>query len=600
LVGALKDGSVCAWFEHNDREGPLDLRLYRANEFEKIELPKEKWNRGEVIFIREGSNGDLWICQGATLIRYRRSTRTAEHHGPENGLKTDRVFALADVGDGRIWCGSAARIYEFHGQRWEPIMSTLDRVTEIVASPGNVWVSTLSGVHRLFDNSWFFYSAKEGLPAGAVYSLRAGPDDRVWAGTSRGAFVFHADADLDPPRTLNPYYDEVQKPTAGEPLLIHFQGKDKWDYTFPPDLLFSYRLDEGNWSLYSNVTSHVFQKLAAGGHVLEVLAMDRNGNKAVTPGRLEFAVIVPWFKDPRLVSVSFLALCSSLVLAGLAVNKHFQLKRSYARVEQMVEERTRELDQANRELLHGQKMRALGTMAAGIAHDFNNILSIIKGSAQIIENNVQDPEKIRTRVGRIQMMVEQGTVIVKALLGLGKTEQKDLSDCDIHQLLHETRKILSDRFPETVQFQIEAPDQLPLVHCAPEVVQQILLNLILNAVEAMHNEGFVELRASATKIFPPKPVLEPEQSSPEQMYVLISVVDQGGGITPENLPRIFEPFFTTKAFSTRRGTGLGLSMVYELAKAQGYGLAVETKVGRGSTFSMIIPVLGSPADGAKK
>jgi signal transduction histidine kinase len=132
-----------------------------------------------------------------------------------------------------------------------------------------------------------------------------------------------------------------------------------------------------------------------------------------------------------------------------------------------------------------------------------------------------------------------------------------------------------------------------------------LLNLILNAVEAMRNEGVVELRASVTKILPSKPVLEPERSEKYGLYpsyILISVVDQGGGIPAETLPRIFEPFFTTKAFSTRRGTGLGLSMVYELAKAQGYGLAVETKLGSGSAFTIIIPVLAKapPAEVKKR
>jgi signal transduction histidine kinase len=366
------------------------------------------------------------------------------------------------------------------------------------------------------------------------------------------------------------------------------------------DLLYAYRVDEGAWTPYSNVTTHVFQKLSAGNHVLEVLTMDRNGNKAPTPGRLEFAIIVPWLHDPRLVSVSILALFACLVLAALAVNSHIELKRSYAHVEQMVEDRTRELDLANKELLHSQKMRALGTMAAGIAHDFNNILSIIKGSAQIIENNVQDPEKIRTRVSRIQTVVEQGTVIVKALLGLGKTEQKDLSDCDLQDILHQTRKLLSDRFPETVQFQINVGPDVPVVHCAPEVLQQILLNLVINAAEAMHNEGIVELNASIVRTLPPKAALQLEAAAETGVsthYVLISVLDQGGGIPAEILPRIFEPFFTTKAFSSRRGTGLGLSMVYELAKAQGYGLAVETKMGEGSTFTIILPVLTKSATG---
>jgi signal transduction histidine kinase len=594
VVGALKDGSVCLWFEHNTREAPLDLRLYKGDQFEKIELPEEKWNRGEVSFVKEAANGDLWICQGASLLRVLRSTGVVEHHGVENGLRTDRVLAFAEVGEGRAWCGTASRIFEYRGQRWEAILNTLDRVTDIVPAQGSIWVSTLSGVQRFQENSWIPYGVKEGLPSGPIFAVEPGPNDQVWAGASRGVFVFHPEADRDPPRAFNPTLDELAKPAAGEPIVVHFRGQDKWDYTFTNDLLFAYRLDEQSWTGYSNSSSHTFPKLAAGSHVIELFAMDRNGNKSPSPGRLEFGVILPWFQDPRLVFVSMVALCTILVLGGLAVNRHFQLKRSYARVGQIVAERTAELARANQELLHGQKMRALGTMAAGIAHDFNNILSIIKGSAQIIENNVTDPEKIHTRVSRIQTVVEQGTVIVKSLLGLGKTEQKDLSDCDIHVLLHNTRKLLSDRFPETVQIQIDTETDLPLVYCAPEVLQQILLNLILNASEAMHNGGMIELSARLSPHFPRKPVLEPEppeKSATPPRFVLITVKDEGGGISPENLPRIFEPFFTTKAFSTRRGTGLGLSMVYELAKAQGYGIAVETEVGRGSTFTIIVPVL---------
>ncbi len=605
VVGALRNGSVCAWFEHADKALPLDLRTYTGREFVSIPLPESAAVHGDVTFVREASNGDLWVCLGPTLLWVRRAAGTVEHFGPENGLRTERIYALAEVGDGRIWCGTASRIYEFRGQRWEPILNTVDRITGITVGQGTIWVSTLSGIQRFQENSWLVQSSSEGLPPGAVYNVRISPGGEVWAATTRGVFVYHADADAEPPRAFPPILDGLEKPIAGEPTLVRFRGQDRWDYTVASDLLFSYRLDEGSWTPFSNVTARVFQNLSSGNHVIEALAMDRNGNKSRTAGRLEFAVIVPWIRDPRLLSVSALALSLTLVLAGLAVNRHFQLKRSYARVEQMVAERTKELERANQELLHGQKMRALGTMAAGIAHDFNNILSIIKGSAQIIENNVGDPEKIRTRVSRIQTVVDQGTGIVKALLGLGRREEKDLADCDIAQLLHDTRKLLSDRFPESVQFQINAAEDLPLVRCSPDVLQQILLNLILNAVEAMHNEGVVELTASFTHALPPKPVLEPEsagESGPG--FVVVAVIDQGGGIAAENLSRIFEPFFTTKAFSTRRGTGLGLSMVYELAKAQGYGLAVETRLGLGSSFSILLPLHpvqpASPGDAPEK
>ena len=119
-------------------------------------------------------------------------------------------------------------------------------------------------------------------------------------------------------------------------------------------------------------------------------------------------------------------LAVALFFAGLAFNRHRQLLRSYAEVEEKVAQRTRELESANRQLLHSQKMNALGTLAAGIAHDFNNILSIIKGSAQIIEDNLDNPAKVSTRVNRINTVVEQGAGIVKAMLGFSRESVEPL------------------------------------------------------------------------------------------------------------------------------------------------------------------------------
>jgi hypothetical protein len=320
---------------------------------------------------------------------------------------------------------------------------------------------------------------------------------------------------------------------------------------------------------------------------MEVRAMDRNGNQSVGTSRVEFAVIVPWFQDPRLLVVSVFAGCLTLILAVYAMMKHLQLKRSYAEVEKIVEERTSELKKANQELLHSQKMRAIGTMAAGIAHDFNNILSIIKGSAQIIEGNVEDKEKIKTRVNRIQTVVEQGTSIVKALLGLGRINEQELSACDAGELLQETKKLLTDRFSAEVRFAVEVEEGVPAAVCSREVVQQMLINFILNAVEAMGGSGEVLLSAKEIRVAPREiTILEPAKAD---RYVMISVTDTGNGIPPETMVRIFEPFFTTKSFSSRRGTGLGLSMVYELAKGLGYGVAVRSAPGEGSSFSILLP-----------
>ena len=319
--------------------------------------------------------------------------------------------------------------------------------------------------------------------------------------------------------------------------------------------------------------------------------MDRNGNVEPTPAQLEFAVALPWYKETRLVLISFAGLVAALFFAALAVNRHRQLLRSYAAVEKKVTERTRELEIANRELLQSQKMKALGTLAAGIAHDFNNILSIIKGSVQIIEDNLENPTKIRTRVDRIKMVVEQGSGIVKAMLGFSRSSDGQPVWCDPNDVVDDTIKLLGDRFLREVEVRFVRATAPPKIPASKDFIQQILLNFIFNAAESMAKRKQVIVATQRITKLPAGVVLMPASAA---AYVSISVRDFGCGIPPENMPRIFEPFFTTKSLSARRGMGLGLSMVYELAKKMEAGLAVESVVGQGSTFTLILPVRDLP------
>jgi len=241
--------------------------------------------------------------------------------------------------------------------------------------------------------------------------------------------------------------------------------------------------------------------------------------------------------------------------------------------------------------LHSQKMNALGTLAAGIAHDFNNILSIIKGSAQIIEDNPDQPEKIRTRIDRIKIVVQQGAEIVEAMLGFSRTSDNSAGPCDINTVVADTLKLLGDRFLREVELKFERSENLPELPASREFIQQILINFIFNAAEAMSGRKKITLTTGSSPLPPTDIFLSP---TPAAAYVLISVRDQGSGIPLDIKARIFEPFFTTKALSTRRGTGLGLSMVYELAKKMGAGLAVQSVVGEGSVFTLILPVRPNP------
>jgi signal transduction histidine kinase len=315
--------------------------------------------------------------------------------------------------------------------------------------------------------------------------------------------------------------------------------------------------------------------------------MDRNWNESASPAVLEFSVRLPWYRETRLMAMLLVGLVIIVLLAALAVNRHMRLVRSYAEVGLIVKQRTAELEQAQQALVHSQKMRALGTLAAGIAHDFNSILSIIKGSAQIIEKNLEDREKIRTRVGRIKISVEQGSAIVKALLGYGRTGKNEQTSFEVNALVEEAIKLLDDRLAEHARIRFNPGAGLPLVVAAKDLLQQMLVNILINAAEAMTGQGEIVVETRGVEALPGGLVLPPH---PAGYYVVVAIRDSGCGIPTNLLSRVFEPFFTTKALSTRHGTGLGLSMVFEFAKDQGCGLSVESTVGEGSTFTLFIPV----------
>jgi signal transduction histidine kinase len=449
-------------------------------------------------------------------------------------------------------------------------------------------------MHRFSKNGWIGNSREEGLPDAAVLGIFEDQRGRIWAGTPRGLSLYHPEADEDPPRTF------IQTPAGndtrireGNTITLAFGGQDKWRFTPRERLIFSCRLDERDWSVFQPADSVSFTNLAAGGHYFQVRAMDRNGNIDPKPALLGFTVTVPWFKELRLVFIAVTGAALALFFAALAFNRHRQLLRSHAEVEKKVAMRTRELEIASHELLQSQKMNALGTLAAGIAHDFNSILSIIKGSAQLIEENPDNPQKIRTRVDRIKTVVEQGSGIVNAMLGFSRGAGEEPGPCDLNAIAAGTIRLLGDRFLREVEVKYEPAPVLPEIHASKNFIQQILLNIIFNAAEAMTTHRQVVVSTHKLERLPANLVLAP---APARAHGAVSVRDSGGGIAPENLPRIFEPFFTTKVLSTRRGTGLGLSMVYELAKKMGAGLAVESAVDQGSTFTLILPVHELPAE----
>jgi signal transduction histidine kinase len=286
----------------------------------------------------------------------------------------------------------------------------------------------------------------------------------------------------------------------------------------------------------------------------------------------------------------------ALAMASAAVVFRWwrRLIAGYERVEATVARRSQELAQAQGELIHSQKMTALGTLAAGIAHDFNNLLSVIRMSNTLMARESQGRPEVQEELAAVERAVQQGKRVVNSMLGYTRSASEAVTDYSATEVVEDAMPMLTRQFLSGIVLTLELDRNVPLVRGARGRLEQILLNLIVNASEAMKGEGNLGIAVQAKLANEDAFVLRPR---PAARYVAVVVADSGPGIAPEIRPRIFEPFFTTKQDGTTRGTGLGLSMVYSIAEQEGLGISVETMPGKGTSFTITLPAVTSERKG---
>jgi signal transduction histidine kinase len=295
----------------------------------------------------------------------------------------------------------------------------------------------------------------------------------------------------------------------------------------------------------------------------------------------------------HLGAIGLILVTAAAGFAGVMLRRHRALTLQFVRSESLARQRRRELETAREELLHSQKMKALGTLAAGIAHDFNNLLSIIRMSNRLIGRSTPTHPDVQEHVDDIEQAVQQGKTVVQSMLGYARETVDDSVAQDLDAVVEETVSLLSREFLSGIQLTLELDRFLPPVAVGRGRLEQVLLNIVVNAAEAMKARG--KLRIITRECIVPTDeslVLRPRTASG---YIELTVADSGPGMEPDVIERIFEPFFTTKKDATRQGTGLGLSMVYAIAEQDGLGLAVVSAPGKGATFTVLVPVATAPA-----
>ena len=244
--------------------------------------------------------------------------------------------------------------------------------------------------------------------------------------------------------------------------------------------------------------------------------------------------------------------------------------------------------QLEAELREAQKMEAIGRLAGGVAHDFNNLLTAIRGHVDLALQAVDPSSRLRADLQEVDRAAERAADLTRQLLAFSRRQVFEVRTLDLRTAVSEMEGMLARLVPETIHLSVDLPDEPAAVRADPTQIQQVALNLVLNAVDALVEGGRLEIRV--------RRVEEPEEA-PEEIrrrvaegpWVSLSVSDSGVGMAQEVMDRIFEPFFTTKEVG--KGTGLGLAMVFGVVKQSGGEVVVESVPGAGSTFQVLLPAV---------
>ncbi|MCE5270119.1 hypothetical protein LLH00_02425 [bacterium] len=583
------------------RDGKLWIVTYAKSDsiVERIELYDGKEFKPVVSFpedyviqcLLEDREGGLWIGSpshdhGLGLLK----DGEFKQFGPGDGYEGGGVFDIIQLADGRILVTGRDALYAYDGKRWEPVRKGLDVTFAVKEVPGgDLWVASGTGVHRLHDGCWITYTSEDGLPNTAASAVLPDSRGRVWAGTIHGLSLFHPEADPDPPKTLILQRDNPrQVPPKGEARL-QFAGADKWNHTRPSRLLFSYRLDDAEWSPFRTGNVAWFNDLPYGAHRFEVRAMDVNLNADPYPTGFEFTVLLPWYRETAFQVVASIGGTVIVLLLGFAVHRHLTLER-------LVKERTKDLHteyQARLEAEQKQteavkmaekasRLASIGVMAAGITHEINqplNTMRIISEGALMDyeqDNIVSTSEeylgmirKIFTQVLRISKIIEH----MKEFWIAPARIEKEL--CSLNDAVAGALSLIETQIrSHGIELRLELGQDLPPVQGNRIHLEQIVINLTVNAIHALDQ---VEQPGKEITIL----------TTERDGRVVLEVADNGKGFAEGDEDRIFDAFYSTK--EPGQGAGLGLAIVLKFVESFHGTILARNEQGGGAKFRLDFP-----------
>ena len=285
-------------------------------------------------------------------------------------------------------------------------------------------------------------------------------------------------------------------------------------------------------------------------------------------------------KDGELIEV---------LLSAIAMYEDGQFQRSLAVMTDVTDRKAVEY-----KLVQAQKMEMVGQLTGGLAHDFNNLLSVVMGNLQLLEREIEATEKASRQIAAALDATERGAELTRRLLAFSRRQKLESSIFEPNQMIRGLRDLLTSSLGEHIKLQFSLMPEIPNVVTDRAQLESAILNLAVNARDAMPSGGNLTIENAETTITHPRR-FQADEILPGN-YVVISVIDTGVGIPRDKIASVFEPFFTTKAVG--KGSGLGLSMIYGLMRQSGGYVQIDSVVGRGTTVRLYLPAVTERADRA--
>jgi signal transduction histidine kinase/ligand-binding sensor domain-containing protein len=647
LMNVCRDSMENAWFCTSDgvylqSKNSSLLRHYRLSQ------DSTGVSSNEVTQVIESPKYGLWILSNDGLFLYDYKTDSIERHGYDK-QKGD-VFWSQDINSfyedskGVAWVGTwggglsrynieTGKIKTYSTSDGLPSMG----VQGILADEKNdaLWLSTFEGISRfsIRDEQFNNFSYEDGIQ-GRLFT------DGAYLKTSGGFFVFGGNNGITvfspddiarnstPPKVFitdfrvgNISMHEVQDTTnSGNPgtvkeIALKFkQNNISIDYTGihygnPARNKFSYKLEnyDSDWREVGTQRTAYYYGLPPGTYKFTVKAANNNGIWNNEGASLSFTILPPWWKSWWAYLIYGIILISVIVLLDRFQRKKvIEKERSLAREKELaqakeIEKAYHQLKKTQTQLVQSEKMASLGELTAGIAHEIQNPLNFVNNFSEVnvelivelqqeIEKN--NPEAVKSIANdialnekKINLHGKRADSIVKGMLQHSRTSNGERIPTDINALADEFLRLSYHGMRAkdksfNAEFRTEFDPDLPKIKVIPQDISRVVLNLTNNAFYAVSEKS-----AKGFADYKPQVVVKTKKHN---NLIEISIKDNGSGIPESIKDKIFQPFFTTKP--TGQGTGLGLSLAYDIVKAHGGELKVETKKGEGAEFMISLPI----------